>query len=570
MSERRHSEEAREINPTQANTPKPEAAVGNDRDKNSLGMIEKRQPEDPEHTLIAPSEERSEQQRVSHRASVNSRTQDSERMAGAFPDEDNESVYSSATTDDQNANNFQAPVEEKALQGSERMTDSHGEAPNDSHYRSFQETTEESGQQVSSPSAAENSSEQLSQPNGRSHPKPSSNEQEHEDSFEKPAHFRSSQTFPARPGKVSDHPSTRSYSTDLSLRRARTAQPVHLTKEAAVTELYNATDREPGPSSDASAVPVATGPLIGVEQTKERSQADSTLAAREDNEEDRTATEAKDADPRNSTVGPLKDNQEAWPQGKQDELQSTGTDEAIVDVVAVAESDTPSDRTAHAGSKTEPAEVIQRVSIPDEQLLRQPSIQKRTSSKVAKKVTLPTPKIFVQSPSEATDQDITEPSPTPEAQPIPNDEYRIISRHGSVVSVQHTVNSATEKLKQPRVRRRKLYLHKARNLAARPIFLNATLGRRVGCQTKERLRRLAKGENVEASSIRTQANPPDTPRLRKSQSFIRKARNLVARKSFMDMAFGREISSDTKPVLRQMASGQFRIVEDGQNTEVTA
>ncbi|KAL8820802.1 MAG: hypothetical protein Q9191_007441 [Dirinaria sp. TL-2023a] len=570
VSERRSSRKAPENSWNQTNTPELEAAVETDKDLNSPGILGEQRPEGPEHTPIPAGEQHPEQQKISHRASVNSRTQEAERMAGAFPDEDTESVYSSGATDHQNDTEFQAPVKWNTLRGLESTQDSHRESINETRYRPLEEAAEESRTQVHTPSARETSSNQLNQSNGQSQPTPSSNEQELNDSFEKPTQFRSWQTFPARPGEASKYPSIRSYPTELSLRRARTDHPVDRTKEAAEPQVFNATSGESNTSSDQSTVPIATESLVEVEQTKEPGHEDSAPAAREGNEEATPRIEAREAGPRNSSVGPSQDDQEASLEDKRGELPSTGTKEAVDDAVSVAESDNPAGRTVHPGSKIEPAEVIKRVSIPDDQLLQQPSIQKRKSS-VAKKVTLPAPpKIFVQSPSEATEQDITEPCPTPAAQSTPNDEYRIISRHGSIVSVQHTVNSATEKLKQPRVRRRKLYLRKARNLAARPIFLNAALGRRVGRQTKQRLRRLAKGENVEAPSIKTQANPPDSPRLRKSQSFIRKARNLVARKSFLDMAFGREISGDTKPVLRQMASGQFRVVEDDQSTEVAA
>lgn len=297
MSERRNSRKAQENNWNQTNTPEPEAAVKIDKVSNSSGIIGEQPPDDPEHTSVPADEEHSEQQKISHRASVNSRTQEAERMAGAFPDEDTESVYSSGATDHQNDTDFQAPGEGNASHGLESTQDSHRESLNETRYRPLEEAAEESRTPVNTPSAREIGSNQLSQTNGQSQPKPSSNEQEYDDSFEKPTKFRSWQTFPARPGEASKYPPTRSYSTELSLRRARTDQPVDRTKEAAQPQVYNATSGESDTSSDQSTVPIATESSVEVEQTKEPGHEDSAPAARESNEEATPRTEVRQAGP---------------------------------------------------------------------------------------------------------------------------------------------------------------------------------------------------------------------------------------------------------------------------------
>ena len=207
-------------------------------------------------------------------------------------------------------------------------------------------------------------------------------------------------------------------------------------------------------------------------------------------------------------------------------------------------------------SNPEPADVIRRVST------MPISLNARKSSKAAKTVTLPPPKIFVQSPSEVTQDEPIDPHPTP-AEPVHSDEYRIISRNGSVVSVQHTVRSAAEKLGPARTGKRKLYLRKVRNLAARRVFLNATLGRKMGSQTKDRLRRLARGEEVPSPSISTERPAADSPPLKKRKSFIRKARNLAARQVFLDAALGRQVGGETKPALRRLANGESIVFDEG-------
>ena len=126
---------------------------------------------------------------------------------------------------------------------------------------------------------------------------------------------------------------------------------------------------------------------------------------------------------------------------------------------------------------------------------------------------LPIPKIYVQNPSDATEPDVAS----------PNRKHSDSSRKSSM-SVPRTLHSATQSPERRRstlagrlpafvdsvaakdqgtngghktpVRKRKLYLRKARNVAARRVILDITLGRELAKQTKPALRRLAKGEHV--------------------------------------------------------------------------
>lgn len=133
------------------------------------------------------------------------------------------------------------------------------------------------------------------------------------------------------------------------------------------------------------------------------------------------------------------------------------------------------------------------------------------SQKKAKK--LPIPKIFVQNPSDATEVD------------VPSFTRKLPAGNGTPINAPRTLKSATaaaegrrpsavggplsrpkieaandqgtnEEPKTPPLKRRKLYLRKVRNAAARKVVLEITLGRELAKQTKPTLRRLAKGEYV--------------------------------------------------------------------------
>ncbi|KAG6995517.1 hypothetical protein G7Y79_00045g081880 [Physcia stellaris] len=207
----------------------------------------------------------------------------------------------------------------------------------------------------------------------------------------------------------------------------------------------------------------------------------------------------------------------------------------------------------------------QRIGIPDDLLGLDSPVKKSNSSRRSTKMSLPPPRIFVQSPSSASE--LPEPLPTP-AVPSHPDEYKVKTRSGTIISVEHTVHGAADKLSQSPPKKRKLYLRKVRNLAARKVFLNATLGRQMGGRTKQRLRQLARGEKIPSSPIPAQENAPDLPPLRKRKSFIRKARNLAARQAFLDATLGRQVAAETKPVLRRMANGEMVVVEEGHSVDV--
>ena len=213
-----------------------------------------------------------------------------------------------------------------------------------------------------------------------------------------------------------------------------------------------------------------------------------------------------------------------------------------------------------------PEDVIHRISVPENVTPQQAARRRRKGRRRSTKMSLPPPKIFIQSPSSASE--VPEPTPTPAAALAVSSEYKIKSRSGTVVSVEHTVHGASNKLSKKPVKKRSLYLRKVRNIAARKVVLNATLGRQMGERTKKRLRQLAKGEKLANSQIPAQENAPDLPPLRKRQSFIRKARNLAARQAVLDVTLGRQVAAETKPVLRRMAKGEMVVIEEGHSYEV--
>lgn len=210
--------------------------------------------------------------------------------------------------------------------------------------------------------------------------------------------------------------------------------------------------------------------------------------------------------------------------------------------------------------KPTPDEFMQRINTLNERLVPDVPAKNRKSSRRSTKMSLPPPRIVVQSPSSASE--LPEPLPTPAA-PIPADEYKIKTRSGTIVSVQHTVHGAADRLSQSPPKKSKLYLRKIRNMAARRVILNATLGRQMGGRTKKKLRQLAKGEQLSSSPIPAPKNAPDLPPLRNRKSFILKARNLAARQVFLDATLGRQVAAETKPVLRHMASGKMVVDRSG-------
>lgn len=49
---------------------------------------------------------------------------------------------------------------------------------------------------------------------------------------------------------------------------------------------------------------------------------------------------------------------------------------------------------------------------------------------------------------------------------------------------------------------------------------------------------------------------PKTPKIKRHKLYLRKARNVAARKIILDVALGRELAHDTKPALRRLAHGE--------------
>jgi hypothetical protein len=124
------------------------------------------------------------------------------------------------------------------------------------------------------------------------------------------------------------------------------------------------------------------------------------------------------------------------------------------------------------------------------------------------------PKIYVQNPSDATETDV--PLSTRRASAFrehPTKGPRSLQSITGTATIRKsstsrrpsglidpeaakTVATKDPEPRTPPLRKRKLYLRKARNLAARKVILNITLGRELAKQTKPALRRLAKGEYV--------------------------------------------------------------------------
>lgn len=250
------------------------------------------------------------------------------------------------------------------------------------------------------------------------------------------------------------------------------------------------------------------------------------------------------------------------PKENLDDEQSTATPSAPDDF---SQEGTKSRRSSVIRKEITPEGFIQRISTPSEQTTPDSPTKSHKSKRRSVQMSLPPPKIVVQSPSSASE--LPEPLTTP-AVPVPADEYKIKTRSGTIVSVEHTVHGAADKLSQTPPKKQKIFLRKVRNIVARRVILNATLGRQMGGRTKRRLRQLARGEELPSSPIPAQENAPDLPPLRKRKSFIRKARNLAARQAFLDATLGRQVAAETKPVLRRMANGEMVVVEEGHSIDV--
>lgn len=125
------------------------------------------------------------------------------------------------------------------------------------------------------------------------------------------------------------------------------------------------------------------------------------------------------------------------------------------------------------------------------------------------------PKIFIQRATGTSDSDVRIPSSkvsaftertSEEPRPLPIAPGKSLERSQDqptkpLESKQNPFTMETgsdaEEPPTPRIKRRKLYLRKARNAAARKVILNITLGRQLAGQTKPALRLLANGESLD-------------------------------------------------------------------------
>lgn len=111
----------------------------------------------------------------------------------------------------------------------------------------------------------------------------------------------------------------------------------------------------------------------------------------------------------------------------------------------------------------------------------------------------PVPKILIEAASDATEDD-----PPPEIPPIKTVPRAVPSLSTSVSNLPPGVIPAiaenVDVPETPKLRKRKLYLRKMRNVALQKPVLDAALGRQLGSETKRILERLAKGEPYGLSS----------------------------------------------------------------------
>ena len=123
---------------------------------------------------------------------------------------------------------------------------------------------------------------------------------------------------------------------------------------------------------------------------------------------------------------------------------------------------------------------------------------------------LPVPKIFVERASDATDIDI--PWTAPSLPKVEEKRHYGKLEQGPIGVLSSRVSSTpkgvgglhspilpqiaenVEEPESPKIRKRNLYVRKARNIAARKVILKLALGRQLAEETKPALRRLAHGE----------------------------------------------------------------------------
>ncbi|MCJ1344577.1 hypothetical protein MMC31_002780 [Peltigera leucophlebia] len=117
----------------------------------------------------------------------------------------------------------------------------------------------------------------------------------------------------------------------------------------------------------------------------------------------------------------------------------------------------------------------------------------------------PVPKILIEAASDATDDD--PPPDIPHIQTVPRAVPSVSALPPGVIPA---IAENADEPETPKLRKRKLYIRKMRNIALQKPILDAALGRQLGSETKRILELLAKGEpyglNSEAPDV---ADPVD-------------------------------------------------------------
>lgn len=129
---------------------------------------------------------------------------------------------------------------------------------------------------------------------------------------------------------------------------------------------------------------------------------------------------------------------------------------------------------------------------------------------------LPVPKIFIERVSDAPESDLAWSSPRLQTIEEKRQEGKLRQALTGALSpgaagskapsaglhspVLPQIAEDVEEPKTPKIKRRKLYIRKARNAAARKVILKVTLGRELAQDTKPALRRLAHGEPYDPKS----------------------------------------------------------------------
>lgn len=182
---------------------------------------------------------------------------------------------------------------------------------------------------------------------------------------------------------------------------------------------------------------------------------------------------------------------------------------------------TLNDAAASLGTSLDPATFPTSLSTPLQETdiakeppeLDTPVVLAETPRSPAEGQKLPVPKIFIERASDAPD--IDPPWSMPRLPTIEEKRQEGKLRKalagalspgpkapstGSHSPVLPQIAEDMEEPKTPKIKRRKLYLRKARNVAARKVILNVALGRELAHETKPALRRLAQGEPYGLSS----------------------------------------------------------------------